>query len=225
MEGVNYIIFICFALPFILGIPIVRRNTRIILLFILIGMCCCLFISEINGLLYRALNQDMFYITTNITPITEEVIKTIPVLIFAIFISREREELLTVAFMTGLGFALIENSTILVQTILARSQIDIMWALIRTFGAGLLHSMCTTMVGIGITFIKDHKKLFICGTYALLSLAIVFHSVYNTLIQSEYKYLGAVLPLLTYIPLAVVLIMMHKNQEADREAEELKPEK
>nr|WP_316623428.1 PrsW family glutamic-type intramembrane protease [uncultured Ruminococcus sp.] len=219
MENVSYIVFICFALPFVLGIPIVRRQTRQVLLFTFIGMCCCLFISEINGLLSRVIDQDIFYLTTNITPMTEELIKALPILIFALFISSERQELLTIAFMTGLGFALMENSTILVETIVMKGSVDILWALIRTLGAGLLHSLCTTAVGVGISFIRDQKKIFLCGSFALLSWAIVYHSVYNSLIQSDYKYLGAALPMLTYLIVIAVLLIVYRKKLKTRAKE------
>lgn len=219
MENVSYIVFICFALPFVLGIPIVRRQTRQVLLFTFIGMCCCLFISEINGLLNRVIDQDIFYLTTNITPMTEELIKALPILIFALFISSERQELLTIAFMTGLGFALMENSTILVETIVMKGSVDILWALIRTLGAGLLHSLCTTAVGVGISFIRDQKKIFLCGSFALLSWAIVYHSVYNSLIQSDYKYLGAALPMLTYLIVIAVLLIVYRKKLKLRDKE------
>ena len=219
MENVSYIVFICFALPFVLGIPIVRKQTRQVLLFAFIGMCCCLFISEINGLLSRVIDQDIFYLTTNITPMTEELIKALPILIFALFISSERQELLTIAFMTGLGFALMENSTILVETIVMKGSVDILWALIRTLGAGLLHSLCTTAVGVGISFIRDQKKIFLCGSFALLSWAIVYHSVYNSLIQSDYKYLGAALPMLTYLIVIAVLLIVYRKKLKTRDKE------
>ena len=219
MENVSYIVFICFALPFVLGIPIVRKQTRQVLLFTFIGMCCCLFISEINGLLNRVIDQDIFYLTTNITPMTEELIKALPILIFALFISSERQELLTIAFMTGLGFALMENSTILVETIVMKGSVDILWALIRTLGAGLLHSLCTTAVGVGISFIRDQKKIFLCGSFALLSWAIVYHSVYNSLIQSDYKYLGAALPMLTYLIVIAVLLIVYRKKLKIRDKE------
>lgn len=212
MENIGYIVFICFALPFLLGIPIVRKNTRLIMLYVFIGMCCCLFISEINGLIDTLIGQDMFYVTTNITPLTEELIKTLPVLVFAIFISSERQTLLTIAFMTGLGFALLENATILVETVMFQGSVDILWVLIRTLGAGLLHSLCTTAVGVGISFIRDQRKMFLCGSFALLSMAIVYHSVYNALIQSEYKYLGAAMPMLTYLVVIVILVIVFKKR-------------
>ena len=212
MENIGYIVFICFALPFLLGIPIVRKNTRLVMLYVFIGMCCCLFISEINGLIDTLIGQDMFYVTTNITPLTEELIKTLPVLVFAIFISSERQTLLTIAFMTGLGFALLENATILVETVMFQGSVDILWVLIRTLGAGLLHSLCTTAVGVGISFIRDQRKMFLCGSFALLSMAIVYHSVYNALIQSAYKYLGAAMPMLTYLVVIVILVIVFKKR-------------
>ncbi len=211
MENISYIVFMCFALPFLLGIPIARKQTRLVLLYTFIGMCCCLFISEVNGLINSLIGQDMFYLTTNITPLTEELIKMLPILIYAIFISSERQTLLTLAFMTGLGFALLENATILVETVLAQGSVDTLWALIRTLGAGLLHSLCTTAVGVGISFIRDQKKMFLCGSFALLSMAIVYHSVYNTLIQSDYKYLGAAMPMITYLVVIVILVIVYKK--------------
>ena len=217
MENISYIVFICFALPFMLGIPIVRKRTRLVLLFTFIGMCCCLFISEINGLLNKLINQDLFYLTTNITPMTEELIKALPILIYALFISSERQTLLTIAFMTGLGFALLENSTILVETVLQQGSVDILWALIRTLGAGLLHSLCTTSVGVGISFIRDQKKIFLCGSFALLSQAIVYHSVYNSLIQSDYKYLGAAMPMVTYLIIVIILVIVYRKKGKKKE--------
>ena len=214
MESIAYIVYICFMLPFLLGIPVVRRDSRVYLLFIMIGMSCCLFISEVDGLINEWLDLPVYYVTTNITPVTEELIKMIPVLVFAIFISRKRDELLTIAFITGLGFSLMENSTILVKTILVDGHVDYVWALIRTLGAGLLHSLCTTSIGIGISFIKNEKKFFVCGTFALYSMAVVYHSIYNSLIQSEYKYIGALIPMLTYIPVVIILLHMRRSRSA-----------
>ena len=76
-------------------------------------------------------------------------------------------------------------------------------AVIRAFGAGLMHGMCTLLVGVGISFVKKKSKLFAVGTFGLLSTAIVYHGIYNILIQSEYSIAGALLPIATYIPFLV----------------------
>ena len=219
MDSLAYIVFFCFAFPFLIGIPIVHRKMRVIMLFVVIGMVCCLAVAEVNGIINRSVGQSIYYVTTNITPITEEIAKMIPVLIFAVLVSDKREYLLAIAFSTGLGFALLENSTILVETAFEQGRVDILWVVIRTIGAGLLHTLCTIAIGVGITFIRDHRRFFICGTFALLSLAIVYHSIYNSLIQSEYRMIGAFMPLATYIPIVAVQVYLKKKAGKKRQAQ------
>lgn len=204
MENIEYIVFICFAIPFAMALPLMNKKARPVITFILIGMCGCIFVSEINGLIRNAVDADMYYITTNITPVTEEIVKALPIFIYAAFFSRERRKLLPLAFACGLGFALLENSTILVRTIIDTDTLGIGWALVRTFGAGLLHGMCTSMVAMGVSLMNDRRRFMIPGTVALMQVAITFHSIYNSLIQSSYKYVGAVLPMFTYIILISV---------------------
>jgi hypothetical protein len=76
-------------------------------------------------------------------------------------------------------------------------------AIIRAFGAGLMHGMCTLLIGAGIAFVRKKRKLFAVGTFGLLSTAIVYHGIYNILIQSEYSIVGAFLPIATYIPFLI----------------------
>jgi hypothetical protein len=63
-----------------------------------------------------------------------------------------------------------------------------------------MHGMCTLLVGAGITFVKKKRKIFWVGTFALLSTAIIYHGIYNMLVQSDYKMIGYLLPISTYIP-------------------------
>ena len=84
-------------------------------------------------------------------------------------------------------------------------------AVIREFGAGLMHGMCTLLVGVGISFVKKRRKLFAVGTFGLLSTAIVYHGIYNILIQSEYSIVGAFLPIATYIPFLLWRLRIKKR--------------
>ena len=59
------------------------------------------------------------------------------------------------------------------------------------------------MIGYGMSFVRKRKKFFYCGTFALLSTAILYHAIFNMLVQSEYDYIGFILPGLTYIPILV----------------------
>jgi hypothetical protein len=88
-------------------------------------------------------------------------------------------------------------------------------AVIRAFGTGLMHGMCTLLVGVGISFASKRSKIFVVGTFALLSTAITYHGIYNMLVQSDFEVIGFLLPMATYIPFFVWRIKnRHKKKLA-----------
>lgn len=202
MDNLTYIAFIAVTVSLALMLPLMEKKLRRLITFMIVGIFCCLFVSELNNILLEAFRNDMFYVTTTITPVTEEVVKMLPILFLAIVISDDRRIVIPNAFAVGVGFALLENVVILTQNV---ENVTILWALVRGFGSGLVHGICTVMVGWGISYIKKRRKFFYCGTFALLSAAITYHAIYNLLVQSDYQYVGIVLPLLTYIPIIFFL--------------------
>ena len=109
---------------------------------------------------------------------------------------------MTIAFAAGIGFAMFENMVILVQNI---ESVTVSWAVVRGFSTALMHGVCTSAVGYGMSFVRKRRKLFYCGTFALLAMASIYHGIFNMLVQSDYKYLGFVLPAVTYIPIIINL--------------------
>ena len=203
-NNIIYILFICILVPMLLMLPLVTGRSRLLFGYMLIGVFACLFAAGVNGYVRNNVGNDLYYITTNLTPVTEEIIKALPILYYAFVFDAEKSKLIPLSFAVGVGFAVLENMIILTQNI---ESVSVVWAVIRGFASGLMHGICTAFVGYGISFIKTRKKLFVSGTFALLSLAITYHSVFNTLVQSEtYKYLGFVLPISTYIPFIVFVI-------------------
>ena len=212
MENINIVLYFCFLIPMFLSLFIMEKKSRLVVEFILIGTTVCLIIGYINASLYNTIGKSILYFSTTISPINEEFIKAIPLLIYAIIFSDDRQKLVQSAFAIGLGFAIMENVSMLTQNIgFESTSVNISWAIIRGFGAGLMHSICTAMVGIGISFVKKKKKLFYTGTLALLMLAITYHAIYNTLFMSQYKYLGVILPLSTYVPILYFYLKRHKE--------------
>ena len=197
MVSLEYVLFICIAVPLFLMLLLMEGRSKLLLGFMLIGMTVCLFISEVNSLLLPLFDGDMVYMTTVITPITEELAKMIPVLFFALVFDDKRETLFMISLALGIGFGLFENTVILVQNI---ESATIVWALIRGFSTALMHGICTLCVGLGISFVRKRRKLFWSGLFALLTLAAVYHGIFNML-QLENKYVGAAIPILTYIPI------------------------
>lgn len=199
MDNIIYILLVSVSIPIILMTFIVDKRSRFSVLFMAIGIFISAFASELNGLFLKNLPMDVYDITVVITPITEEILKALPILYYAIVISDKSEKLFTAAMAVGVGFAVLENA----YYMLNYPNFNMMNAIIRAFGSGLMHAMCTLLVGVGISFVRKKRKLFVVGTFGLLSTAIVYHGIYNILIQSEYDMIGAVLPIVTYIPFLV----------------------
>ena len=196
MENLIYILFICITIPLALMACLIDKKPRRIVIFFIVGICSAVFASEVNGILTYLIPLDIFDFTIRVTPVTEEIIKAIPVLFFAKEISDKKESLITVSLAVGIGFAIMENTYILTQNI---GYVSLLWAIMRGFGTGIMHGMCTFLVGTGFAFANKNKKLFVVGTFALLSLAITYHSVFNMLVQSDFRYFGAALPIITYV--------------------------
>ena len=199
MDNMIYILFISISIPLLLMALLMEKKARLPISFMLIGIFLSVFASEVNGLLSKVLFMDIYNMTVIVTPVTEELLKALPVLYYAIVISDKRERLFTASMAIGIGFALLENAYFLLNS----DNFTIIIAIIRAFGAGLMHGMCTLLVGVGISSVKKKRKLFAVGTFGLLSTAIVYHGIYNILIQSEFSTVGALLPIATYIPFLI----------------------
>jgi len=142
----------------------------------------------------------------------EEILKALPILIYAILISDKRETLFTASMATGIGFAVLENAFYLLND----SSFNMMDAVVRAFGTGLMHGMCTLLVGVGISFVRKKSKIFIVGTFALLSTAITYHGIYNMLVQSQYEIVGFILPIITYIPFLIWRLKIKQRSKSNK---------
>ena len=208
-ESTIYILFVSIFVPILLMTVLVHKRARLPMIFMLFGIFVSVFTAELNGLISELLGLDVYQVTIIVAPITEEIFKAAPVLYYAIVLSDKRQELLTASMATGIGFAVLENAFYL----LSRPQFSMLSAVIRAFGAGLMHGMCTLLVGVGISFVKRKRKLFAVGTFGMLSTAIVYHGIYNILIQSEYEIVGALLPITTYIPFVIWRLRVRLRQK------------
>ena len=209
MDNIIYILFVAIAVPIMLMAVLVEKKSRFPIVFVLIGIFVSVFASEVNGLFSKVFEMDMYKVTVTITPVSEELLKALPILYYALVISDKREKLFTASMATGIGFAILENAFYLLNN----PNFVMLSAVIRAFGAGLMHGMCTLLVGVGISFVKKKSKLFAVGTFGLLSTAIVYHGIYNILVQSEYIIVGALLPIFTYIPFLIWRIVIKNKKD------------
>ena len=197
MGTLIYILFISIFFPLFLMMLLVEEKARLPIIFVMVGIFVSVFVSEVNGVLLSMINITRYDATITLAPVTEEVLKAFPILFYAIVVSDKKEKLFTASMATGIGFAILENSYYLIMNY---ETFSVLSALVRGFGTGLMHGMCTLLVGFGISFIRKRHELFAVGMFALLSVAITYHSIFNMLIQSKYHIIGAFLPMATYLP-------------------------
>ena len=199
MDNLIYILFVSIFMPIMLMACLVEKKARQPIIFFLIGIFLSVFASEINAYLRKVLQMSPFEITIIVTPISEEILKALPILFFATVLTPKKEALFTASMAVGVGFAVLENAFYM----LTSHSFNMLDAVIRAFGAGLMHGMCTLLVGVGILFVRKKRKLFVVGTFAMLSTAITYHGIYNMLVQSDFRVIGYLLPISTYIPFVV----------------------
>ena len=210
MENLIYILFVSVFVPILLMACLLEKKARQPITFVLIGIFISVFAAEVNGLLCTLLPMSTFEITIIVTPITEEILKAIPILVFSTVLYAKKEALFTASMAVGIGFAVLENAYYLLNY----PTFNIIDAIIRAFGAGLMHGMCTLLVGVGVSFVKRQRKIFVVGTFALLSTAITYHGIYNMLVQSDYEAVGFLLPITTYLPFLVWRLKKKKQTKS-----------
>ena len=212
MDNLIYILFVSVFVPILLMACLIEKKARQPIIFVLIGIFVSVFAAEVNGLLRTLLPMSTFEVTIIVTPITEEILKAVPILVFAIVLDAKKEALFTAAMAVGVGFAVLENAYYLLND----ASFHMFDAIVRAFGAGLMHGMCTLLIGVGISFVKKKSKIFVVGTFALLSTAITYHGIYNMLVQSDYRGVGFLLPISTYIPFVVWRLIRKKQSDPNK---------
>lgn len=198
-----YVVLICFAAPLVLLLPLLAGSARRIVAFTLVGAVVATSAAEINGALYGIIGLEAEQVSLDVAPIVEEVMKAVPVLLYALFASDRREDVLPVAMATGIGFAILENSYLLVSQLVigGTGAVTLSWALVRGLSTSLSHGICTAAVGYGITYVHRRRKLFYTGTFALLTAAVTFHATFNLLMlaPSPLDWVGLALPMAAYL--------------------------
>ena len=209
--NLNLILFISFALPMIMSFFVCKDRVRAAIVFFFIGMCVCLFCGELSAVVLSVLPYDKQFFSCSIAPFFEEVFKAFPILVFVFVFNPRRRTLYECAAMVGVGFAVLENAFIIGGM---SSTVSLLDALMRGLGAGIMHGLCTLAVGYGMSFVHTRRKLFRTGTLAMLAVATVYHATYNTIVQSTHLWMGVLLPVVTLVP---VLILMNKTEKRRKE--------
>ena len=191
------IAFVCFSVPLLLMLPVLRGRSRWLVAALLVGSYLAVCAGALNTLLRHAFAISTLELSLSVAPIVEELMKALPALIYALFKSDRRADVLAIAFSVGIGFAITENAYLMMSL---GVNATVGWAFVRGISASLMHGLCTLMVGVGFTFVRTQRKLFYTGTFGLLAAAITYHAAFNLLVSASGAWcvVGLALPLATY---------------------------
>lgn len=209
MGNINLILFICLFIPMSMMLLIFKGQSRLICGFLLIGMFVCVFSGEINGLIINSYNLDVNNVSINIAPLVEEILKAFPIILVSLLYKPSKQNIGEYALSVGVGFATLENISILIST----KTISFTYVFLRAIGAGMMHGICTLLIGIVMRNILDKKKILISGTIAALSISVIYHSIYNMLVLSKYIIFGAMLPIVTLVVIILIDYFYKKNNK------------
>lgn len=207
MENLNLILFICLMIPISMMLLIFKGHSRVLCGFLLAGMFMCVFSGEINGLVSNLNDWDTQNIAVNIAPLVEEIAKALPVIFIAFLLKPSSQKLAEYSLAIGVGFATLENICVLINS----EGISLGYALLRAVGAGVMHGICTLIVGLAMKNIVEKKVVFFSGTLSALSVAVIYHSIYNMLISSRFMAAGIILPVITFAVIMTENIVRNKK--------------
>ncbi len=204
-------IYICLAAPLFISILIVRKSWRRALVFLLLGMTCCVVSAYISSFAAGILGADNDMAACSVSPLVEELIKYMPILFYRIIFKPEKRNSLNSILMVAAGFATFEN----VCYLTANGSSDLIKLLIRGFGTGAMHVVCGVMLSVGMFLLWDSAWLRPLGIIAVLGMAITFHAIFNIVVSAPgiWCYVGSAFT----ISLILVYLIFLKGKLSDTE--------
>lgn len=204
-------IFICLAIPMILSLFFTKGHTRFFTVFVIIGMGICMLSAYVSSFFMGYYGVDMVATAIEITPVCEEVMKLLPLLLFIIIFEPKAKDVSAVALAVAVGFATLENVCYLTEN----GAENFSFLLIRGISAGALHILCGIASGFGMSYVFCRRWLAVTGTIGILGTCVGFHAIYNLLItaDSSWREVGYLFPSLLIVCLFIARLMLSKLRQ------------
>ncbi len=180
-------IYICIVLPLFVSLLFLKGKARECTLFVAIGMSMCYLSAYVNSFFTAYYMTDAVTAAIEISPVCEEIMKLIPLLIFIEIFEPEKSDISTAAVAIAVGFATFENVCFLSEN----GAEDFLYMFARGISAGALHVLCGAVMGYGIAYVFKFKWLMLTGCVGILGLSVVLHALYNLMITADGAMRGA----------------------------------
>lgn len=188
-------ILICIAVPLLIALAFIRGNARRFATALLAGMSVCLLAAYISSFINALTGFGETPTAVYISPVVEELMKLMPLLLFLNVLPPEDGPLLLAAAGIGTGFAIFENCCFLASPQMS----NFAFVAVRGFAVGVMHVVSALALALGLALVRRFRALQLPGVLGALSLSMTFHGLYNLLVAhpGAPAVIGYILPLLT----------------------------
>ena len=202
-------VLVCMAVPLLLTLFFVRGNARQFVLNFLLGMAACLLGAYVSGFVDAAAGLGMEDTAVFISPVTEEIMKFLPLLFYFLMFEPEDDRLFHAALGVGAGFASFEN----VCSMISSGTENLGFLLIRGLAVGVMHIVSVFALALGLVIAKRFKALRLASMAGALSLSMLFHGIYNLLVSQPgiTSVIGYILPVAT----ALILLLAYRRLQPE----------
>ena len=211
-------ILICIAMPLLIAVFFIKGSARRFTEAFLLGMGVCLLAGYINGFISYSGAFSETDTSIFIAPITEEIMKFIPLLVGLALIRPEDRLLFIIAAGIGAGFATFENCCYILTT----GAQSFMYVLIRGMAVGVMHIVSMLAVAFGTVVVRRYRVLSLAGMVGALSFSVTVHGLYNLLVSKPgiTSNIGYAFPLVMSAALYMVYKKMTGSSGTDGTGEE-----
>ena len=198
-------ILLCVAIPLCIGCFFLHENARQLGLSVLMGMIASLLASYISSFIGYSSGMNANDTAVFISPVTEELLKSIPVLLYLLLFLPNDADLFSVAVGLGVGFATFENCCY----ILGSGSERLIYILIRGMAVGVMHIVSMLVLTFGMILMRRFRAITLSGVIGALSVSMIYHAMYNLLVSEPgvTSWIGYIFPILT----AVFLYPVYKK--------------
>jgi len=195
-------ILVCIAIPLLVSLLFIRGQVRRFVSSFILGMVVCLLAAYISGFLTVSVNISAEDTAVFFSPMVEELMKMLPLLLLAVLLVPENRSLIMLAAGIGAGFATFENCCY----ILSSGAESLPYILIRGMAVGVMHIVSILALSIWIIASKRLNVFSFPAVVGALSLAMTFHAIYNLLVSmpGTSTVIGYLMPLLTAAALGLI---------------------
>ena len=191
-------VLICLGIPLLLSLGFVRKDIRRFTGAMLAGMLISLLSAYISGFLAAAGNVDVENTAVFLSPIVEEIMKYLPLLLYLLIFKPKNENLLLGSVGIGIGFSTFENCCYF----LSPGELGLAYVLIRGLAVGVMHLISAILLAMGLCLVRRIGILSVSGIAGVLSISVTLHAIYNLLVSEP----GVPSAIAYMLPMAAALV-------------------